>query len=68
MNTPTSLAVLERVVQNGRKTTDFFVKLQKGLLWPAVELLIRLWARQGILCFRHAQGGPLADSPRLSGK
>jgi hypothetical protein len=43
MNKPTSLAGLEQVVHYGRKTTDLFVRMQQGLLWPTVELLIRLW-------------------------
>lgn len=43
MSKPTSLEGLKRIVLYGRKATDVFVRLNQGLLWPAVELLIRLW-------------------------
>src|SRR5260370_35645807 len=60
MNSSRTTMVLGRLVRLTRGGTDFSVRLLRGIAWPKVELLIRLWLAKiffvsGVLKLTHWQ-------------
>jgi len=46
MKSPDTTALFGKLVRYSRGSTDFSVRILRGLLWPKVDLLIRLWLAQ----------------------
>jgi NADH dehydrogenase/putative oxidoreductase len=46
MNLGKTTTLLGRLVQYTRRSTDFSVRILRGLVWPKVDLVIRLWLAQ----------------------
>ena len=60
MNTSKTTLVLGQLVRVSRVSTDVFIRLLRGIAWPKVELLIRLWLAKiffvsGVLKLTHWQ-------------
>jgi putative oxidoreductase len=60
MNVPKTKTTLVQLVQYSRLSTDILVRLLRGLTWPTVDLLIRLWLAKvfvvfGILELTHSE-------------
>ena len=60
MNTSNTTRVLGELVRFSRVSTDFFIRLLRGIAWPKVELLIRLCLAKiffvsGVLKLTHWQ-------------
>jgi hypothetical protein len=45
-------AYTERLLRFSRLATDFSVRVLRGVAWPKVELVIRLWLAQILLKIR----------------
>src|SRR5277367_2062751 len=46
MKSPDATALLRKLVRYSRGSTEFSVRVLRGLVWPKIDLLIRLWLAQ----------------------
>jgi uncharacterized membrane protein YphA (DoxX/SURF4 family) len=60
MNRPKTTPLLSKLLQYTRASTDFTIRVLRGLVWPKIDLLIRLWLAKiffvsGVLKLTHWQ-------------
>src|ERR1700730_6728150 len=60
MHRPKTTPLLSKLLQYTRASTDFTIRVLRGLVWPKIDLLIRLWLAKiffvsGVLKLTHWQ-------------